>query len=798
MTVRRRSSLRVKMVLVIFLTSAIALAMACAAFVAYEYSSVRSRMVTQLGALAGIVGENCKAAVVFGDKSDAERTLSGLRADSRILAAAVYAADGRIFAEFARLPADARFPPSPPLANATIADQRVVVTRPIMEEARPVGNLYLVADLSSFEDQFREFARAGAGVLLLALLAAALLAYRLQRIVADPVLRLVAAAKTVAVSQDFTVRVAPTSPDELGLLADTFNEMLAQIESQDTALRESEARYALAVRGAQDGLWDWRLETGEIYFAPRWKEMLGYDNAELASRPEEWFDRVHPEDRNGLHAALDAHLAGVTPHFECEYRLRHRDGSWLWAFSRGLAIRDKSGRAVRIAGSQSDVTDRKGRDALTGLPNRLLFVDRVESALRREKSPDSEPFAVLAVELERLELMNQILGRSAGRKLLLAAAERIQGALGPRDTLASLEGGRFAILLGIRDAADASRVAIAIHAALAPAFRIDDQEHFSAAAIGIALSHSGYELAEDLLRDALAALSRARDRGWSQSEVFDERMRARSFARLALEDTLRRAVERGELELHYQPILALRSRRLAGFEALLRWKRGTEAALLPGEFIALAEETGIIVPLGAWVLREACRQLGEWRSLRPAIADLSLSVNISAHQLNRLEFIDEVETALGEAGIPAHCLKLEITESALVEHLEPVRAVLDELHRFGVGLWLDDFGTGYSNFSYLHRFPIEAMKIDRSFISQIDGDGARRGLVETLVAVARSLKMRAIAEGVETPRQLERLGALGCDFAQGQVISFPLAPRNATELLRQHALNDLPASGARR
>ena len=785
MTVRRRSSLRVKVVLVIFLTSAIALAMACAAFVAYEYSSVRSRMVTQLGALAGIVGENCKAALVFGDKSDAERTLSGLRADSRILAAAVYAGDGRIFAEFARLPADARFPPSPPLEKATISNQRVVVTRPIVQEGRAVGNLYLVADLSSFEDQFREFARAGAGVLLVALLVAALLAYRLQRIVADPVLRLVAAAKTVAVSQDFAVRVAPTSPDELGLLADTFNEMLAQIESRDAALSESEARYALAVRGAQDGLWDWRLETGEIYFAPRWKEMLGYDEAELVSRPEEWFDRVHPQDRNGLHAALEAHLAGMTPHFEAEYRLRHRNGSWLWAFSRGLAIRDASGRVVRIAGSQSDVTDRKGRDALTGLPNRLLFVDRVESALRREKSPDGEPFAVLAVELERLDLLNETLGRSAGRKLLLAAAERIQGLLGPRDTLASLEGGRFAILLGIHDAANASRVASAIHAALAPAFRIDDQEHFSAAAIGIALSHSGYELAEELLRDTLAALSRARDRGWSQTEVFDERMRTRAFARIELEDALRRALDRGELELHYQPILRLQGRRLAAFEALLRWTRGAGATVLPGEFITLAEETGIIVPLGGWVLQEACRQLREWRSHLPAVADLSLSVNISAHQLNRLEFIEEVEAALGEADVPARCLKLEITESVLVDHLEPARTVLDELHRLGVGLWLDDFGTGYSNLSYLHRFPIEAMKVDRSFVGQLD-DGERRGLVETLVALARSLGMKTIAEGVETPRQLERLDALGCDFVQGHAISVALGSQAAAEFLRRH------------
>jgi diguanylate cyclase (GGDEF)-like protein/PAS domain S-box-containing protein len=784
---RPRASLRLKVVLVLFMTSAIALAMACAAFVAYEYSSVRSRMVTRLGALAGIVGENCKSALVFGDRDDAERTLSGLRADSRLLAAAVYSREGQVFASFARLPGDASYPALPPDAGAIIEEQRVVVSRPILEGGRAVGTVYLVADLTSFEDQFREFARAGGGVLLLALLVAALLAYRLQRIVTDPVLDLVQAAKTVAASQDLKVRVTPTSEDELGLLAETFNGMLAELEHRDSALRESEARYALSMRGAQDGLWDWNLESGTIFFAPRWKEMLGFQDDELPSRPEEWLDRIHPEDRNAFHAAFDAHISGAAPHFGAEYRLRHRNGSWLWAFARGLAIRSESGTAVRIAGSQSDITDRKGRDALTGLPNRLLFVDRVERWLRRERGPDGVPFAVLVVELERLDLINETLGRRAGRDLLLAAAERIQKALARQDTLASLDSGRFALLLEIREAADASRAAEEIHRAFAPPFLIDDQEHFTAVAIGIAFSGSGYELAEEVVRDALAALTRARDRGWNQTEVFDERMRVRAFARLDLEDALRRALDRGELTLHYQPILALQGRRLAGFEALLRWERGDSGFVPTSDCIALAEDRGLIVPLGGWVLREACRQLYEWRTARPAVADFHVSVNISAHQLTRLEFIEEVESALDLAGIPASCLKLEITESIMVEQAEPARTVLHELHRLGVGLWLDDFGTGYSNLSYLHRMPIEAIKIDRSFVGQLDDESQRREIVGTLVALARNLGMQSIAEGVETARQLERLALLDCDFVQGHVVSHPLAAREAAALLRTAA-----------
>lgn len=783
---RLRTSLRTKVVLVIFMTSAIALAMACAAFVAYEFSSVRTRMVSQLGAMAGIAGENCKAALAFGDRNDASKTLAGLRADNRVLAAAVYSRDGGLFATFARIPGDAVLPTSPPLQKVTIDERHVAVTSPIEVDGRSVGSLYLVADLHTFEYQFREFARAGSGVLLVALLVAALLAYRLQRVVADPVLRLVTAAQTVAEHQDFAVRVAPSDSDELGLLADTFNGMLEQIEGRDRALRESEARYALAVRGAQDGLWDWNLESDEIYLAPRWKEMLGYDDAELVSNVAAWLDRVHPEDDRGFRSALDAHLSGATPHFEAEYRLRHRDGSWLWVFSRGLAVRDTAGQAVRFAGSQTDITARKGRDATTGLPNRLLFVDRIESALKRELAPDDAPFAVLTVALERLDLINETLGGSAGRALLLAAADRIQGTLGPRDTLASLEGGVFAILLEHREAAHAARIATEIHSVILPAFRIADQDHFSAAAIGIAFSNTGYERAEDVLRDALAALARARDRGWKETEVFDEQLRARAFARLELEDALRRALDRGELELHYQPILALDGRRLVGFEALVRWQGGPGGPTPPEQFIGLAEETGLILPLGRWVLGEACRQMRDWRAGFPRAGCLSMSVNISAHQLARIELLEEVESALVDSGIPPQCLKLEITESLLIEHREPVGTVLRELHRRGVGLWLDDFGTGCSNLSYLHRFPIEAIKIDRSFVSRLDGGDERREIAETLVSLARNLGMNAIAEGVETPRQLERLAGFGCDFVQGHAISHALAPESATQLLRRH------------
>jgi diguanylate cyclase (GGDEF)-like protein/PAS domain S-box-containing protein len=662
------------------------------------------------------------------------------------------------------------------------------VFRPIEVGGRRVGTIYVLAKLESFDEQFWQLARAGLGVLALALLAAGLLALRLHRLVADPVLELASAARSVAERGDYTVRVPQVSRDELGLLAGSFNAMLDQIELRDGALRTSEERYALAVEGAKEGLWDWDLASDRIYYSPRWMEMLGYGEGELEPEPREWFDRIHPDEAAQFHAALDAHLADASPQLEAEYRLRHRDGGWLWVQTRGVAVRDTAGRPLRMAGSQADVTALKGRDGLTGLPNRVLLVDRLDGALRRARRQPGYQFATLLIGLERFALINETLGRGAGRALLLAAAERIQDTIGTRGTLARLDGDEFALLLEeIGDANEVARLAGDVLGALRPGFHIDDQEIFTSAAMGIALSLTGYERPEDVLRDAGAALSRARGPGSQPIEVFDQEIRARALARLDLENELRRAVESGQLELHYQPIVALAGRRLAGFEALVRWPRTGRLLSPPADFIGLAEETGIIVPLGSWVLREACRQLQRWQMDGGASADLTVSVNVSARQLTRADLLEEVETALRESGLAADRLKLEITESVFVEQLEPDGALVRGLRRLGVGLWLDDFGTGYSNLSYLHRLPIEAIKIDRSFVSALDCESERQEIVDTLTVLARKLGMLTVAEGVETQRQLHRLEGFRCDFAQGFALSPALAPHAVSATLRRAA-----------
>jgi diguanylate cyclase (GGDEF)-like protein/PAS domain S-box-containing protein len=550
------------------------------------------------------------------------------------------------------------------------------------------------------------------------------------------------------------------------------------------ALRESEERYSLAAQGANDGLWDWSLKTDEIYFSTRWKGMLGLEEEEISNRPEEWFDRVHPEDLDRLKADLASHLQGATPHFENEHRLLHRDGGFRWMLTRGLAVRDADGKAYRIAGSQTDTTERKVYDGLTGLPNRVLFHDRLASALARARRNPGALVAVLFLDLDRFKIVNDSLGHSVGDRLLVEVAQRLQRCVRGGDTVARLGGDEFALLLtGVRDVSDPTRAAIRIQESLAAPFNLDGREVFTSASVGIAMSASGYEEPGGLLQDADTAMYRAKSRGGGRSEVFDEEMRARALARLQLESDLRRAVERESFELHYQPIVSPGSGRILAFEALVRWRHPERGLILPEEFISLAEETGLVLALGGQVLRQACRRMRAWLDRLPVGSPLVVTVNVSARQLACTDFPELVAEALRESDLPPEKLKLEITESALIENADSAAGLLRRLHGLGVGIWLDDFGTGHSSFSYLHRFPIETLKIERSFIGKLDqGDGSF-AIVRAIVLLAHSLGLSTIAEGVELPGQRDRLRDLGCDGVQGFLFSQPLPGDAASELI---------------
>jgi diguanylate cyclase (GGDEF)-like protein/PAS domain S-box-containing protein len=557
-------------------------------------------------------------------------------------------------------------------------------------------------------------------------------------------------------------------------------------------LRESEERYALAVRAANDGIWDWNLRTSEIYFSVRWKEMLGYRDDEIGAEVNEWFRRIHPDDRNQVRAALVAHLRDSTPRFECEYRIQHANATYLWVLSRGTAMRDSNGRAYRLAGSQSDVTARKlaeerlahdaVHDALTGLPNRILFVDRVQNRLERTKRNPDDIFAVMFIDLDRFKVVNDSLGHAFGDQLLVTTGWRLQQCLRPQDTVARLSGDEFAVLLDVvNDSKDIPGVAERIRSQLITTTLLGVVERSPTASIGLVMFNNNYTAAEDLLRDADLAMYHAKRLGGNQYQFFDDTMHTSAVEQLQLEGELKHAVARKEWLVYYQPIISITSGEPVGAEALVRWRHPQRGILAPAEFIQVAEDTGLIVPIGEYVLRTACQQAKAWRDASDST--FWVSVNISARQFRNKDLVEMIARILKETGLSSDGLRLEITESVAVQNTEYTIKIMNELVAMGVYTSLDDFGTGYSSLSYLKQFPLRVLKVDQSFIQDIQHSPKNEALIEAIIGMARSLGLEVVGEGVETAEQLQFLRTQMCDQVQGFLFSRPIPAEDLGKLL---------------
>jgi diguanylate cyclase (GGDEF)-like protein/PAS domain S-box-containing protein len=609
------------------------------------------------------------------------------------------------------------------------------------------------------------------------------------------------------------------SEEEVQILR-TASEMIgAFFERQKTEqeLRRSEERYALAAAATNDGLWDWDMTRGSIYFSPRWKEMLGYAPRQIGNSPQDWLGRVHPDDRDALQEAIDSHVQGRTGHLECQYRVRHADGSFRWMLLRGLAVHSSSPSApgagastctpdtpgaVRMVGSQTDITEHKSQeenlrrnaffDSLTGLPNRALFMDRLGQALEHGHRRPDYLFGVLFLDLDGFKTVNDSLGHMQGDELLVAASRRLQSCLRTGDTLARLGGDEFAILIDdIKDPSDATRLALRIQEAFRQPFVLEGHEVFTQASVGITFSGSGspdaagslYSRPEEMLRDADTAMYRAKAAGKGCHQVFDSTMHEHVLMRLRLESSLRRAIEREEFLLHFQPIMELSSGQLQGFEALVRWRSPEHGMIPPNDFVPVAEETGLILPLSQWVLRQACLQMKAWQDEFPPCADLVMSVNLSSRQFLQPDLVASIAGVLEETGLDPKCLKLEITETVLIENAESAATLLRALRAMDIGISMDDFGTGYSSLAALHRFPIDTLKIDRSFITRLGPNGEQAEIVRAIIALAHSMEMDVTAEGVEAPFHSDQLRRLGCECAQGFLFSRPLDADSAAHLV---------------
>jgi PAS domain S-box-containing protein/diguanylate cyclase (GGDEF)-like protein len=459
-----------------------------------------------------------------------------------------------------------------------------------------------------------------------------------------------------------------------------------------------------------------------------------------------------------------------------------KDGSSFPVLLRSDVVRDAAGRAVALVTCCEDLTHRKRLerellrnafyDPVTQLPNRGLLNHRLDLALDGARR-DGHRFAVLAIELDRIQLVHDSLGRAAGDELLAGAASRLRECAPPDAMVAHLGGDQFAILLDqVTGVGDATRIATCVHQMLAQPLRAAGREVFSGASVGIVLSGPAYEQAEDVLRDAAIAMIRARSAAHGQYHVFDPAMHAEAMARLQLETDLRRALERGELRVFYQPIVHLQTGRITGFEALARWQHPERGLVMPDDFIPMAEETGLILPIGLWVLEEACRTLRRWQD-RPGGEGLKMAVNLSARQFSQPDLVRRIRAILTRTQINPGTLELEITESVILQHSTPVLDTLSRVKALGVQLHVDDFGTGYSSLSYLHRLPLDALKIDRSFVSGADAGSLQ--IVRTIVAMAQALGVAVVTEGIETAELLDELRTLRCEYGQGFFFSRPVA-----------------------
>ncbi len=577
----------------------------------------------------------------------------------------------------------------------------------------------------------------------------------------------------------------------------TVSRDITQRRANEEALRQAEEKYRSIFENAVEGIFQTTPEGKYLDANSSLARIYGFDSVEelratFSNIAGQLY--VEPNRRAEFVAVMDEQ--GEVSNFESQ--IRRKNGELIWISENARAVRDEKGAIVYYEGTVEDITatrDNKQQllhdalhDRLTGLSNRALFMDRLEQAFARLVRHPDHLFAVLFLDFDRFKNINDSLGHLAGDELLKAIAQRLQECLRPGDTVSRFGGDEFALLLeDVNDLSGATLVAERIQNAMRTPFQLGKQEVFSSASIGIALGHGNYERAEDLLRDADMAMYRAKARGKARHEVFDAEMHTRAVALLQLETDLRWAIERNEFRLYYQPIVRVEDQSIVGFEALIRWQHPERGLVAPAEFIPIAEETGWIIPIGRWVLEEACAQLAKWQTEFAAAQPLSMSVNLSGKQFSQTDLIEVVETIIRESGIAPDTLKLEITESAIMEDAQIVTQRLLELRKLGVRLGLDDFGTGYSSLSYLHRFPLDTLKIDRSFVARLLEDGENREIVRTIVTLGKNLGMDVVAEGVEEAKQLEDLRGLNCQHAQGYLFARPLPADEAIEALRKAA-----------
>jgi diguanylate cyclase (GGDEF)-like protein/PAS domain S-box-containing protein len=573
--------------------------------------------------------------------------------------------------------------------------------------------------------------------------------------------------------------------------------------------KKNEELFQIVTENAADMIALVDVKGRRLYNSPAYKRILGYSPAELSETSS--FEQIHPDDRfKVLEAAREARETGIGKRLE--YRIRHKDGSWRILESIASTIRGAQGDVAKLVIVNRDITDRKQaeqqlehhlfHDPLTGLPNRRLFLDCLQNSFVRSRRDSERPYALLLVNVDQFKVFNETMGSTAGDQILVEIGRRLGAHLRQDDTIARRESGgnvgevvlfrlggdEFTILLdAVGDPTDALRVAKSLQVGVAEPFFVESREVRVSVSIGIALGTRTHERPEDVLKDADIAMRRAKALGGSRCEVFDEAMHSRAVGRLRLESDLRTAMTERQFRVFYQPVVQLSTRRIVSFEALLCWDHPSQGLISPYRFIEAAEDTGILVSIGHWLMLQACKQMRDWETKTYSQQPVNITVNISARQFADARLASDIQDALQQTGIDPSRLQLEITESVAATDPKLTITVLSHLKHLGIGVILDNFGTGTTSLRGLRQFPVDVLKIDRSLVQEMQSDRAACDIVELIVALAHKMKLSAIAEGIETARQAERLVELGCEYGQGYYFSQPLEAKAAEQFMR-HAL----------
>jgi len=569
----------------------------------------------------------------------------------------------------------------------------------------------------------------------------------------------------------------------------------------EKALESSEKRYALAVEGSNEGIWEWEFAGGSCYFSERWRQMLKLDSNRRLTI-QDWIGLVHGTDRPLLESVLEGARNGSAGNINCEYRVDVGKNEIRWFELHGAVEFGANGQPVRLAGSQGDITERKiaeGElerralfDTLTELPNRALFMERLENSLNMLRRDHAQKFAVLFLDLDEFKSVNDRLGHLAGDELLRRVADRLSERLRPSDTVARFSGDEFIVLLQpLAERGEAIALAQRILDALAPVFELDQEPVNISASIGIAIGNQTYQDPNEIVRDADIAMYHAKESGRNGYFIFNESIRVDRLDKLEIAASLRSAIEENQFSVKYQPMYRLEDGSIYGFEALMRWRHPRMGWVRPEQFIKGAEHSGLIIPMGKWMVRQALNDLRRWRSESELASDVVVSVNLSCSQFLEPDFLDGMRVCFEETGMAggSMALSFEITETVIMQKPSVAAEVLRKLKSLGISLAVDNFGAGYSSLAYLQNFPIDTLKIDKQFVSQIGNAERNRAIIESVVLMAKRLNLTIIAEGVETVEQYSMLRDAGCDYAQGFYFSQPVEPEQVVRLLDQSKFN---------